>query len=80
MLRISNQNIIAMQYYPIRMLLEIQFRGDEKVYQYFDVPEDVWYAMRNVANIDIFYNTQIMSRYKMLCKDKGKNGNSYKMF
>ncbi len=72
MQKIANRNICAMQYHPIRMILELEFKEDENVYQYFDVPEDVWYAMRNVENIDIFYNTQILYRYKMLCKAKGK--------
>lgn len=71
MQRISIQNIKSMQYHPIRMILEIQFMGEDAVYQYFDVPEEVWYTMRNVANIDIYFNTQIMHRYKMVCKRKG---------
>lgn len=79
MQRISIQNIKAVNYYPVRMMLEVQFMGENAIYQYYDVPEDVWYAMRNVSNIDIFFNTQILHRYRVLCKDKGKNGSNGKM-
>lgn len=71
--KIASQNIKSMQYYPIRMLLEIQFYGDNNIYQYLDVPEDIWYGMRNVLNVDMFFNTQIMSRYKQICKTKMRN-------
>lgn len=67
--RIASHNIRAVSYCPVRMLLEIQFENEEsKVYQYFDVPEEVWYDMKNVADIDIFYNTQILARYRMVCR------------
>ncbi len=69
--RISNRNIRAVQYYPIRMILEIQFMEDNLVYQYLDVPEEVWYQLRNVPNIDIYFNLQIMCKYKVVCKDRG---------
>lgn len=68
--KIASQNIKSVQYYPIRMVLEIQFYGDNNVYQYLDVPEDIWYGMRNVPNVDMFFNTQIMTKYKQVCKAK----------
>ncbi len=71
--KISAQNIKSAQYYPVRMVLEIQFYGDTNVYQYMDVPEEVWYCMRNVLNVDMFFNTQIMSKYKQICKTKLRN-------
>lgn len=71
--KISAKNIKSAQYYPMRMILEIQFYGDTNVYQYLDVPEDVWYGMRNTLSVDMFFNMQIMSRYKQICKTKFKN-------
>ncbi len=71
MQRISNRNIRAAQYYPVRMILEIQFMEDNVIYQYLDVPEEVWYQFRNVPNIDIYFNSQIMCKYKVVCKEKG---------
>lgn len=71
--KVASQNIKSMQYYPIRMLLEIQFYGDNNIYQYLEVPEDIWYSMRNVLSVDMFFNTQIMSKYKQICKTKMRN-------
>lgn len=61
-------------YYPIRMLLEIQFIGDESIYQYFDVPEEVWYGMKNAYPMDIYFNTQIASQFKNKCVQRRRNG------
>ena len=71
--KISSQNIKSVQYYPIRMVLEIQFYGDSSVYRYMDVPEDIWYGMRNVPNVDMYFNTQIMTQYKHVFITKNKN-------
>lgn len=72
MQRIASQNIKSVQYCPIRKLLEVQFLDENKTYQYFDVPEDVWYNLKNVPNIDIYFNSQILSKYHMVCREKGK--------
>lgn len=68
--KIAAQNIKYAQYYPIRMVLEIQFYGDDNIYQYLDVPEDIWYGMRNVLNTDMYFNTKIMSKYEQICKTR----------
>lgn len=73
MQRISARNIRFMRYCPQRMILEVQFYEDKNIYQYFDVPEDVWYNMKNVADMDLFFNLLISSRYRYLCCSKGKN-------
>ncbi len=74
MSRMAAQYIRDMVYYPMREVLEIQFAGDESVYQYFGVSEDVWYAFKNTASMDIYFNSQIASkyRYKRTKKEKKK--------
>lgn len=68
--KIAAQNIKSVQYYPMRMALEIEFYGDSNIYQYLDVPEDIWYRMKNVFNVDMFFNSQIVSKYKCICKNE----------
>lgn len=75
MQRIAARNIRFLRYCPQRMILEVQFDGDKNVYQYFDVPEDVWYNMKNVADVDLFFNLLIASNYRYICRSKG-NGKS----
>ncbi len=72
MFRVSAEHIYRMQYCPIRKMLEVQFNKEEKVYQYLDVPEEVWYTMRNTASIDLFFNVMIASRYRVKCVNKQK--------
>lgn len=70
MTRFATEYIKYATYYPMRMLLEVQFKGDESTYQYFDVPEEVWYGMKNAFPMDLYFNTQIASQYKKKCVQK----------
>lgn len=71
--KIAALNIKRIEYYPIRKLLEVQFQGEEGIYQYFDVPEEIWYNMRNTASVDMYFNIKIAACYRMKCVYKLKN-------
>ena len=75
MQRVAARNIKLLRYYPQRMILEVRFWEDNNVYQYFDVPEEIWYNMKNVADMDLFFNSRIASNYRYICRSKG-NGKS----
>ena len=62
MFRVAATNIQRVKYCPTRKLLEVQFKGEECIYQYFDVPEDVWYNMKNTVSMDMFFNVQMTSQ------------------
>ena len=51
--------IETMGYEPQRALLEVKLSGDGKVWQYRDVPEDVWYRFRESCYPDIYYRRRI---------------------
>lgn len=72
MSRMSANYIMDVAYFPIRKLLEIQFVNDDNIYQYFDVPEEVWYSMRNTLSMDTYFNLQISSKYKSKMVQKGR--------
>lgn len=78
MSKVAAKYILDAAYFPIRKLLEIQFANDENVYQYFEVPEEVWYAMRNTLSMDIYFNMQISSQYKCKTIQRGKDKNNRK--
>lgn len=71
--RVSAAGIQRMRYCPIKKLLEVQFKGEENIYQYFDVPEEVWYNMKSTASIDMYFNVNIATSYRMKCVYKLKN-------
>ena len=76
MSRVSARYISDVTYFPIRKLLEIRFVNDDNVYQYFEVPEEVWYAMRNTLSMDMYFNMLIASQYKCKTIQKGKEKNN----
>ncbi len=71
--RISAVSIQRIRYCPLRKLLEVQFKGEENTYQYFDVPEEVWYNLKNAASVDMYFNMKIATSYRMKCVYKLKN-------
>ncbi len=62
--RTAANYIREVAYYPINEMLEVQFTGDDYIYQYFDVPEEVWYDFKNTASLDIYFNSRITARYR----------------
>lgn len=44
-------------------VLEVEFARDGQVWQYFDVPEEIWYHFRQTAGPDAFFHSQIKGRY-----------------
>lgn len=71
--RIASKNIKSVKYCPLRMILEVQFMDEEKIYQYFDVTEEVWYNLKNASCMDTFFNQQILARYHVRFVNKEKH-------
>lgn len=64
--------IETMGYEPQRALLEVKLSGDGKVWQYRDVPEDVWYQFREDRHPDAYFRRYICGRYReSLLADEG---------
>ncbi len=45
-------------------ILELEFLNDGQIWQFFDVPESVWYTFRKSEAVWAFYNTNIIGIYK----------------
>ncbi len=43
--------------------LELEFWPDGQVWQFYDVPEHVWYNWRNTEATHTFFHTNIFGRY-----------------
>jgi len=72
MSRVSAGYIVNASYFPVRKMLEVQFVNDDGIYQFFDVPEEEWYSMRNTLSMDLYFNMQISTRYKSKMVRKGE--------
>lgn len=56
--------IETMGYEPQNALLEIRLSSDGKVWQYRDVPEDVWYRFREDCHPDAYFRRYICGHYR----------------
>lgn len=55
--------IETMGYDPQCAILEIRLAGDGKLRRYCNVPESIWYRLRESYRPDIFYHRYICGRY-----------------
>lgn len=51
-------------YNPLCGILELEFSQDGQVWQFYDVPEHVWYEWRNAEKTGIYFHTCISGRYE----------------
>lgn len=56
--------IETMGYDPQRALLEVKLMSDGKVRQFEDVPEDIWYHMRENYHPDTYFRRYVCGRFK----------------
>ncbi len=62
--RTAATNIACIGYRAQDMLLEVQFHQDGRRYCYQEVPEELWYRMKQAESLDTFFNTFILNRYE----------------
>lgn len=59
---VSSSMMASIGYDASSSILEIEFNGGA-VWQYFDVPENVYYDMLNSGSLGKFYNANIKKQY-----------------
>lgn len=59
---VQSSMITSFGYDPSTSILEIEFTSGV-VFQYFDVPENVYHEMRNAGSVGKFFNSDIKGRY-----------------
>lgn len=55
--------IESMGYDPLKAILEIRLLTDGKIRRYYNVPEDVWYCLRENYHPDTYYRRHICGHY-----------------
>ena len=65
MIRIKwcNPMIKSAGYDALQQTLEIEFASDGQVWQFENVPEDIWYQFRSYHLSEFFFHNFIMGRY-----------------
>ena len=56
---IESSMITSMGYDFQQAVLEIEFKSNGQVWQYFDVPESLWYEMESASSVGKFFHSNI---------------------
>lgn len=60
---VNSTMIASFGFDPNNSTLEIEFRGSNSVWQYYDVLESVYYDMKSAPSCGKFFNANIKGRY-----------------
>lgn len=56
---VESSMITSMGYDFQQAILEIEFKSNGQVWQYFDVPESLWYEMESASSVGKFFHSNI---------------------
>lgn len=56
--------IVSAGYDALNEILELEFQQDGQIWQFYDVPENVWYAFRKTEAVQTFYHTCIIGKFR----------------
>lgn len=63
-LKMIMAGIASAGYDALCAVLELEFLPDGQVWQFYDVPECVWYEWRNTEAAAAFFHTHIAGKYR----------------
>lgn len=55
--------IETMGYDPLRAILEVKLLNDGKIRRYEDVPEEIWYHLRETYHTDNYFRRYVCGRF-----------------
>ena len=55
--------IFSAGYDALCAILELEFLPDGQVWQFYDVPEHIWYDFKKSESADIFFHANIAGQY-----------------
>lgn len=61
--KVSSSNLSAVGYNSFQMILEIEF-NDGAVYQYFGVPQNVYYGLMSATSHGKYFHAYIRNNYR----------------
>ena len=61
--RMMLEGIGCAGYDALYQILEIEFSTNRQIWQFYDVPEHVWYEWRSVREMRTYYHTKIFGIY-----------------
>ena len=60
--KVTSSNIVSIGYDEPTKILEVEFKGGG-VYQYEDVPQEVYFSLLNATSVGQYFNSNIRTAY-----------------
>lgn len=60
---VDSTMILSIGYDASQAILEVEFKSNGQIWQYFDVPEYLWYEMNSNGSVGKFLNASIKGLY-----------------
>lgn len=61
---VKSSNIASVGYDEIQKIVEVEFKTDGSIYQYRDVPEDIWITIMTAPSIGSVVHSILKKNYK----------------
>lgn len=61
--QVISTDIASIGYDPDTHMLEVEFKRGSKVYQYADVPVEIWQSFIGAVSVGKFFHTNIKGKY-----------------
>lgn len=60
---VESSMITSIGYDPSAAVLEIEFKSDGAVWQYYDFPENLFYDFKGSSSVGVFWHANIKSQF-----------------
>lgn len=60
---VDSTAITSIGYDSASSILEVEFKSSQQVWQYFDVPEYIWYEFESADSIGKYFTANIKGKY-----------------
>lgn len=60
---VESSMIISIGYDAVQAILEVEFKSNGQIWQYYDVPEHIWHEMESAESVGKYFHANIRGVY-----------------
>lgn len=60
---VNSTMIVSIGYDATQGILEVEFKSSGQIWQYYDVPENIWYEIESASSTGKYFNANIKGSY-----------------
>ena len=61
---VDSSMIVSIGYDNVNSILEVEFKSNQQIWQYFDVPEFIWYEFEAAVSTGKYFLSGIRGHYR----------------